>query len=128
MRAVDSISPGFATPQTSSRSFESDAARAFSTRLRAHEQTPEGKARATAEQLVAVSLVEPTLKLLRESNDAAAPFAPGEAEKAFGPLLDQAIAERVVRASNFGIVDRLASDLLKHGQAAARAAGVNTHA
>ena len=81
------------------------------------ERSPEGKARKAAEDLVSVSLIEPTLKLLRESNNAAAPFAPGEAEKAFGPLLDKAIAERVVQASGFAIVDRLASDLLKHGKA-----------
>lgn len=83
----------------------------------AFERSPEGKARKAAEDLVSVSLIEPTLKLLRESNNAAAPFAPGEAEKAFGPLLDKAISERVVKASGFGIVDRLASDLLKHGKA-----------
>jgi Rod binding domain-containing protein len=81
------------------------------------ERSPEGKARKAAEDLVSVSLIEPTLKLLRETNNAASPFAPGEAEKAFGPLLDKAISERVVKASGFGIVDRLASDLLKHGKA-----------
>lgn len=90
-------------------------------------RSPEGKARRAAEDLVSVSLVEPTLKLLRESNAAAPPFGPGEGEKAFGPLLDQAIAERVVRASGFGIVDRLASDLLKHGQAHT-APGTDIHA
>lgn len=81
------------------------------------ERSPEGKARKAAEDLVSVSLIEPTLKLLRETNNAAAPFGPGDAEKAFGPLLDKAISERVVKASGFGIVDRLASDLLKHGKA-----------
>ena len=65
---------------------------------------------------MAITLVEPTLKLLRESNSAAPPFAPGDAEKAFGPLLDAEIARRVVRASGFGLVDRVASDLLKRTQ------------
>ncbi len=93
----------------------------------ASERSPEGKARKAAEDLVSVSLIEPTLKLLRESNNAAAPFAPGEAEKAFGPLLDKAISERVVKASGFGIVDRLASDLLKHGKAISPGA-IDVHA
>lgn len=122
-----------ATPATSGlhgltlvrdRAGDAPAARARST---ADERSPEGKARKAAEDLVSTALIEPTLKLLRESNDAAAPFAPGEAEKAFGPLLDQAIAERVVKASGFGIVDRLASDLLKHGGATV-ARGVDVHA
>lgn len=127
MLEAGSISSAFMPPSSIERTGGgTDAARSFANRLRAHADTPEGKARASAEQLVSVALLEPTLKMLRESNNAAAPFAPGEAEKAFGPLLDQAISERVVRASGFGIVDRLASDLLKHGQAAP-IGGVDTH-
>lgn len=100
----------------------------FRAALDGAESAASRRARESAEDLVAVSLVEPTLKLLRESNGAAAPFAPGEAEKAFGPLLDQAVAQRLVRASNFGIVDRVASDLLRNAQArAALAPGVDSH-
>jgi Rod binding domain-containing protein len=96
-------------------------------RTLAYERSPEGKARKAAEDMVSLSLIEPTLKMLRESNNAAAPFAPGDVEKAFGPLLDQAISQRIVRASGFGIVDRLASDLLKHG-AAPRTPEIELHA
>jgi Rod binding domain-containing protein len=96
-------------------------------RTPAYDRSPEGKARKAAEDMVSLSLIEPTLKMLRESNNAAAPFAPGDVEKAFGPLLDQAISQRIVRASGFGIVDRLASDLLKHG-GAPRGTGVELHA
>ncbi len=96
-------------------------------RTQAYDRSPEGKARKAAEDMVSVALIEPTLKILRESNNAAAPFGPGDMEKAFGPLLDQAISERIVRASGFGIVDRLSSDLLKHG-AAVRPSGTGLYA
>lgn len=79
-------------------------------------RSPAEQARASAEELVAITLVEPTLALLRESNAAAPPFAPGDAEKAFGPMLDAEIARRVVRAKGFALVDRVASDLLKRSQ------------
>ena len=71
----------------------------------------EARARETAEEFVAVALVEPVLKQLRETNNAAGPFSPGPAERQFGPLLDGEIARRVTGASNFGLVERLARDL-----------------
>ncbi len=86
-------------------------------RTPAYERSPEGKARKTAEDLVSVAMIEPTLKILRESNNAPAPFGPGDMEKAFAPMLDEAISQQIVRASGFGIVDRLASDLLKQSAA-----------
>ncbi len=74
---------------------------------------PEARARATAEDFVAVALVQPILKQLRESNQAAAPFAPGEVEKQFRGLADAQVARQVVKASSFPLVDRLAGDLLR---------------
>lgn len=74
--------------------------------------TPEAAARESAEQLVAISLVQPVLKQLRDSDRAAPPFAPTQAERQFRSLMDAELAQRLVRASNFPLVDRLARDLL----------------
>jgi len=73
-------------------------------------------AREAAEEMVAISLVQPILSSLRESSDAAPPFAPGDAERRFGPLFDAEIARRITRASNFPLVDRLARQLLTQAQ------------
>jgi Rod binding domain-containing protein len=80
------------------------------------EQTPEQEARGTAQDFVAQVLVQPLLKHLRSTNNAAAPFAPGDTEKAFRPLLDAEIASRMVRASNFPVVDSVARHLLRQSQ------------
>jgi len=69
------------------------------------------RARKAAEDFVSIAFVQPILKEFRASNRAAAPFAPGPAERSFGALLDQVMAGEVVRASKFGLVDRLAGDL-----------------
>ncbi|GAB4544225.1 MAG: hypothetical protein Tsb0013_01160 [Phycisphaerales bacterium] len=71
----------------------------------------EAQARATAQEFVAVALVQPILAQLRESNNAWGPFAPGAHEKQFGALLDAEYASRIARASGYALVDRLASDL-----------------
>lgn len=68
-------------------------------------------AREAAEDFVSMALVLPVLKQLREMNQAAAPFAPGEAEKKFGALLDAEMAGRLVRSTRFGIVDAVAERL-----------------
>lgn len=79
------------------------------------DSTPEDRAREAARQLVSTTLVEPILKQARENNRAAAPFAPTQAEKQFGSLLDHRLANDIVSAANFPIVDRLAQDLLRKG-------------
>jgi Rod binding domain-containing protein len=71
------------------------------------------RAREAAEQLVTQTFVAPMLKQLRETNQAAAPFAPTQAEKQFRALTDADLAQRIVRAARFPLVDRLAQDLLK---------------
>lgn len=81
--------------------------------------TPEARAREAAEQFVAVSLVQPALEQLRETNGAAPPFAPGEAEKQFRALHDATLAREIVRAAHWPLVDRLARDLLRSGAAPA---------
>jgi len=68
-------------------------------------------ARSAAEELVSIAFVQPVLASLRESSMAEAPFAPGIAEQRFGPLLDAEIARKVVKASNFDLVDAVARKL-----------------
>ncbi len=78
--------------------------------------TPESEARQAAEDFVAMAFVQPVLKQLRETNHAAAPFAPGKGEQQFRALMDAEIARKVVRASDWPLVDRLAQRLLEHRQ------------
>lgn len=86
------------------------------TRFSAGEKkTSEERARDAAEKLVATTLIEPILKEVRANNRAAAPFAPTQAEKQFGSLLDHRLANDIASATNFPIVDRLAQDLLRSG-------------
>ncbi len=63
--------------------------------------------REAAEQLVSTAFITPILGALRDSSMAEGPFAPGTAEKRFGPLLDQQFADRVAKASNFSLIDTI---------------------
>lgn len=76
---------------------------------RAHHEGMDGRARVreVAEQMVSAALVMPLLKELRQANRAAPPFGPTGAEKTLGPLADAALAQRMVRAEGWGIVERL---------------------
>jgi len=77
-------------------------------------QTPQARARDAAEQLVATSLVAPVLKSLRESDGAAAPFAPSQGERSFRQMQDTVLAQRLVKSSNWTLVDQVARRLLKN--------------
>lgn len=79
---------------------------------RREETSAEERARSAAENFVAQSLVLPVLKSLREQNQAAPPFAPGDYEKNIGSLFDMHLADEIVGASNFPIVDAVARNLL----------------
>lgn len=84
----------------------------------------EASARRAAEDFTSIAFVEPLLKQLRESNDAATPFAPGPGERQFGDILDQIMARQLTRASRFPLVDRLEADLSRanrHSTTEARA-------
>ena len=87
-------------------------------------ESPEDLARRSAEQFVAMALVQPLLKQLRDSNHAAPPFAPSQGEKQFQSLMDAEVAQRMVRAAHFPLVERLARDMLTkvRGVDAARSA------
>jgi hypothetical protein len=108
--------PSFGTGLSAQRSFsEALGAAARSDAIAAREDRPEhAKAREAAEKLISTTLVEPILKQLRETNNAAPPFGPTPAEKQFGSLLDHRLSQDIVRSANFPIVDRVARDLLRN--------------
>lgn len=64
-----------------------------------------------ARDFVSNTLVKPILKQMREMNQAAPPFAPGPYEKAFAGMVDEQVADRIVRAQRFAIVDRIAATM-----------------
>ena len=68
--------------------------------------------RRAAEQFVAKAFIEPVLASVRESSQAAPPFAPTPAELQLRSLADARLAQDVVKHARLPIVDRLARDLL----------------
>lgn len=84
-------------------------------------EAEELRASEAAQKLVASTLVEPILKQLRSTNNSAAPFGPTEAEKQFGPILDAQIADNIVNAADFPLVERIKQDLLKNSAYMAQA-------
>lgn len=82
-------------------------------------RTPQEQARAAAEDFVSITFVQPLFKELRATSHAAPPFAPTQAEKQFQGIADEALARKIVKASNWGLVDRIAKDLLKRGRESA---------
>lgn len=75
---------------------------------------PQADARRAAEGLVSTSFIEPILKQTRESNNAPPPFGPSNVEKQFGALLDSRLADDIVHAANFPLVDRIAEELTRN--------------
>jgi Rod binding domain-containing protein len=70
------------------------------------------KARQVAQQLVADTFIKPVLEQMRETNMMASRFAPGDAERRFGPLLDEHIADRMTQRDGFPLVDAVAEHLM----------------
>ena len=66
--------------------------------------------------------MQPILAKLRETSTAAAPFAPGQWEKTFGPFMDAEISTRIVRASGWSLVDRMAEGFTRPGASLAASA------
>ncbi len=95
---------------------------AFSSSLSAaiggHENRAERDPREAAEELVAITLVQPILAQLRESDMGAEPFAPSDGEKRFGALYDAEIARRMVQGRSFPLVDALARQMRERSQSA----------
>ncbi len=81
-------------------------------------KSPKEQARAVqAEQLVAVALVQPVLKEMRENSHAAPPFAPNQAERTFRGMMDAGFAQRLVKSQRWGLVDAVARRVLKEKNA-----------
>ncbi len=57
------------------------------------------------------SFILPVLTSLRESTEAAEPFAPGPVERRFAPMLDWIIADRITEAANFSLIDAIVERL-----------------
>ena len=84
--------------------------------------TPDERAREGARQLVSTALVQPVLKSLRESNRAAAPFAPSQGERTFRAMMDTNLAQNLVKSGRWPLVDRVAQSLLRNTSQGAGAA------
>lgn len=113
---IDSVNIPSLRPAASSPAPTPDPKDAFAgilARTSAKGGTREDHARDAAEQFVALTFVQPALKELRDTNQAAPPFAPSEGEKQFRALLDADLARKIVHKAHYGLVDRLAHDLLK---------------
>lgn len=93
-------------PSAKPASFEQIMAQHASAPTRAEQ------ARRTSEQLVATTFVKPILAQAREMNNAPPPFAPTQAEKQFGALLDNRIADDLVSAMRLPIVERLTGNIV----------------
>lgn len=105
---------GAIAPALAARASLPDAQRSFAEILSVADRgtlSRKPTAREAAEMFVAVSLVQPVLAQARESSWAAPPFAPTQAEKQFGALMDAHVAREVTRAAQFPLVDRLARDM-----------------
>lgn len=93
-----------------------DEQRSFSEIFAIDERAPGGavladRAQEAAEGLVAMTLIEPLLRMARESRSSDGPFGLTEAEKQFGALMDARTAGRMVKAWQIPLVDRLARQM-----------------
>ncbi len=79
------------------------------------QQTRTDEQRKAAEDFVAMAFVQPILKQLRESNQAAAPFAPSSAQKSFQQMLDGVLSRNITQASNWPLVEKVQERLSKSG-------------
>ncbi len=82
--------------------------------------TPEDQAKDAARQLVSIALVQPLLAQLRETSQAAPPFAPTSAERQFRAMSDAQLAQDIVKAGNFPLIDVLARQMLARSDGGTR--------
>ncbi len=74
----------------------------------------EASALDTAQKLIATTLIKPILADARAARNAPAPWGQTQAEKQFGSLLDNRIADDISKASNFPIAQRIAEQIIKN--------------
>ena len=111
-----SASPAPASPRPADRLELREQLRRVPIRPASSEQAaaiadPRAAARRSAEQMVASLFVQPLLDMALES-DAGGPFAPGTGEKTFGPLLNQRLADEIVRKARLPLVDAVVEQVL----------------
>ena len=75
--------------------------------------THEGLVGVAARRLVSDAFLEPLLREARESSQPGGIFAPGAGEKRFGHLVDRAMADRIVDAHRFDVVEAVERSLLQ---------------
>lgn len=75
--------------------------------------THKGLVAVAARRLVSDAFLEPLLREARESAQSGGMFAPGAGEKRFGHLVDRAMADRVVDAHRFDVVEAVERSLLQ---------------
>jgi Rod binding domain-containing protein len=68
---------------------------------------PNDEQRKAAQDFVALAFVQPILKQLRESNQAAAPFAPSSGQRSFQQMLDGVLSRKITQASSWELVDKV---------------------
>ncbi len=103
-----------------------DFSKSLATALGGGENRAERDPREAAEELVAITLIQPVLAKLRESEMGAEPFAPSDGEKRFGALYDAEIARRMVKSRSFPLVDALARQMRERQASAGVSASVAT--
>jgi Rod binding domain-containing protein len=110
---IGALTPASSLPNPPNAGTLRDRQRMFQDVLGRAAPRPTGAdpARDAAEKFVALAFVQPLLKDMRNASWGAAPFAPSPAEKSFRALSDAQLAQDLVRAGRWPIVERLARDL-----------------
>jgi hypothetical protein len=81
------------------------------------------RAREAAMQMIASTFIVPVLSEARQGEFLEEPFAPGDSERRFGPLFDQELADRIVHAAEFPMLDSILRRYPRFAQPAAAAQG-----
>lgn len=115
---INSLSPD-TRPLLNASEGADRSAESFEQTLRNLPKAPKHDIREAAEQLVATTFIQPILAKAREDPFKVERFHGGQGEKIFGGQLDTILADRIVKKSNFPLVDRIAEQF---GQRNAEAA------
>lgn len=73
------------------------------------------RAEEAAASFVAVAFIEPVLASMTKSSFAEGPFAPGDAERRFQPMLHSLLADRIAHAGRFPLTQAVAERLVGRG-------------
>jgi Rod binding domain-containing protein len=108
LSAPASTTPGLGGVSTGLLSNQSDFAQTLSRAASGPAAAKDPiEARKAAEDFVAIALVQPILKQLREGDRTPPPYGPGPGEKQFRQLADAQVARQVVRSSKWPLVDSM---------------------